>query len=57
LQLAALHSQLDALLARLSPEDEDDDEFERLRREMEDADRRAAEAARAALPAPAYDDV
>jgi hypothetical protein len=57
MQLAALHSQLDALLARLSPEDEDDDEFERLRREMEDADRRAAEAARAALPAPAYDDV
>jgi hypothetical protein len=58
MQLAALHAQLDALLDRLSPDGEQEDEFEQLRREMEEADRRAAELARQKLdPAPDYDDV
>jgi hypothetical protein len=59
MQLAALHHQLDELLLRLSPDGAELDEFEQLRQAMEDADRAAAEAARAALgtPAPAYDDV
>lgn len=58
MQLQALHSQLDQLLARLSPESAVVDEFEQLRRDMEDADRKAAELARAQLGgAPDYDDV
>lgn len=59
MQLSALHAQLADLLDRLSPDGGEVDEFEQLRRDMEEADRKAAEAARAHLadPAPAYDDV
>lgn len=57
MQLAALHAQLDALLARLSPEGAELDEFDQLVQAMADADRRAAELARGATPPPSYDDV
>lgn len=60
MQLAALHHQLDELLLRLSPDGPELDAFEQLQRDMAEADRLAAEAARAHLegtPPPSYDDV
>lgn len=47
MQLAALHHQLDELLSRLAGDGEEEDEFDKLRREMAEAAEAAAAEARA----------